>query len=161
MSYVTPTTMATGHKVTAAEWNQDVRDNVSEVYTRVNTKVWPINCVFEDEVLVVNSSVPVKTITIPIELNGAVLINADAVLYTPSTSGAVTVRLWNFNTAANVCAAITIDQDEYTSYTAASQPVINALYDDVSTGDRIGFLVDGIGAGSKGLDVILTFMAAA
>jgi hypothetical protein len=29
--------------------------------------------------------------------------------------------------------AITIDANEYTSYTAATAPVINATYDDVAT----------------------------
>lgn len=54
MAYVTPRTWTTGQTVTAAEMNQDVRDNVAEVYSRVNTKNMIITAVFEDELLAAN-----------------------------------------------------------------------------------------------------------
>ena len=158
MAYVTPITWTTGQTVTAAEMNQDVRDNVSEVYSRVNTKTMMITLVYEDEALTANDSTPIKTITIPASLNGANLTDADAAIYTVGSAGLTTVRIYNVTDAVNVLSTnITIDAGERTSYTAATPPVINTTYDDVATGDRLAFYVKTIGTGAKGLDVLLVF----
>ncbi len=53
--------------------------------------------------------------------------------------------------------SITIDASEFTSYSAATAPVINTSFDDVATGDRIAIDVDVAGTGTKGLGVILRF----
>ena len=65
MAYVAPITWTTGQIVTAAEMNQDVRDNVAEVYGRVNAKTTMINCAYWSEPLVADEVVPIQKITIP------------------------------------------------------------------------------------------------
>ena len=81
MAYVKPRTWTTGQTVTAAELNQDVRDNVADVYSRANTKTLIISAVYEDEALVTNNTTAIKTFTIPSTLNGANLTDADAGAY--------------------------------------------------------------------------------
>jgi len=86
------------------------------------------------------------------------LVDADAAVYTVSSSGTPTVQIHNLTDTQDMLSTlITIDANEYSSYTAATQPVINASYDDVATGDRLRIDVDVAGTGTKGLDVILTF----
>lgn len=98
--------------------------------------------------------------TVPDTLNGMNLVDADAVVYTVSSSGTPTVQIHNLTDTQDMLSTlITIDATEYSSYTAAAQPVINASYDDVATGDRLRIDVDVAGTGTKGLDVILTFQA--
>ena len=60
-------------------------------------------------------------------------------------------------TADMLTTKITIDASEFTSYTAATAPVIDTGNDDVATGDLIAIDVDVAGTGAKGLGVILTF----
>ena len=68
------------------------------------------------------------------------------------------MRLYNLTDSKNMLSTnITIDQSEFTSYTAAKPPVINTTYDDVASGDRIAIFVVGAGTGTRGLDVMLTF----
>lgn len=158
MAFVTPRTWTTGQTVTAAEMNQDVRDNVADVYSRANVKTMLISAVYQDEALVTNNTTPIKTITIPSVLNGANLTDADAGVHTVSSSGAVTVRLYNVTDSQNMLSTnITIDQSEFTSYAAAAAPVIDTTHDDVAAGDRIAIFVVGAGTGTRGLDVMLTF----
>ncbi|MFA6958585.1 MAG: hypothetical protein WC538_22170 [Thermoanaerobaculia bacterium] len=95
---------------------------------------------------------------VPAELTGMNLVGAHAYVTTASTSGALTVQIRNVtDTADMLSTAITIDQDEFTSYSAATAPVISGAADDVVTGDRIAVDVDGAGTGAKGLGVILSF----
>lgn len=97
-------------------------------------------------------------VTIPDALNGMNLVDADAAVYTASTSGTPTMAIYNATDSQDMLSTnITIDANEKTSYTAATQPVINTSYDDVATGDDIQVDVDVAGTGTKGLDVILTF----
>ena len=97
-------------------------------------------------------------ICIPSELNGYNLVDADAFVTTVSSSGTPTIQIRNVTDSHDMLSTeITIDASEYTSYTAATAPVINTSYDDVATGDIIAIDVDGAGTGAKGLGVILTF----
>jgi hypothetical protein len=92
------------------------------------------------------------------ELNGYNLVDADAYVTTVSSSGTPTVQIRNVTDSQDMLSTvITVDANEYTSYTAATAPVINASYDDVATGDIIAIDVDVAGTGTKGLGVILTF----
>ena len=96
--------------------------------------------------------------TIPLEFNGYNLIRAHATLTTPSTSGLPTVQIKNINDNVDMLSTpITIDVNEYNSYSAVTSPVINNTYDDVATGDRLGINLTAAGTGAKGLTVILTF----
>jgi hypothetical protein len=99
--------------------------------------------------------------TVPDSLNGMNLVDADAAVYTVSSSGTPTVQINNLDYAGGaqdmLSTLITIDASEYNSYTATAPPVINTSYDDVATGNRLRIDVDVAGTGTTGLDVILTF----
>lgn len=103
---------------------------------------------------------------VPPELNGAVLVNAQAYCMTPSTSGTPTVQLARGRRGTPTSAptwvdmlstAITIDVGEYSSTDDATQRVINTANDDVATRDVIRIDIDGAGTGTKGLDVSMVF----
>ena len=97
-------------------------------------------------------------VTIPSALNRMNLVDADASIYTASTSGTPTIQIYNVTDSQDMLSTrITIDINENTSYTATTPSVINATYDDVATGDQLRIDVDVAGTGTKGLDVILTF----
>jgi len=96
--------------------------------------------------------------TVPDELNGMDLVDADAAVYTASSSGNPAIAIYNVTDSHDMLStSITIDATELTSYTATTAPVINGSYDEVATGDQIRVDVDGAGTGAKGLDVRLTF----
>lgn len=91
-------------------------------------------------------------------VGGRDLVDADAFVTTVSSSGTPTVQIRNVTQAADMLTTrITIDASEYTSYTAATAPVIDTTNDDVATGDLIAIDVDVAGTGAKGLGVVLTF----
>lgn len=95
---------------------------------------------------------------IPADLNGANLKSAHAYVTTVSSSGLPTVQIRNVTQTADMLTTkVSIDASEFTSYTAATQPVVDAANDDVATGDRIAIDVDVAGTGARGLGVILTF----
>jgi hypothetical protein len=86
------------------------------------------------------------------------LVDADAAVYTVSSSGTPTIQIHNLTDTSDMLSTrITIDANEYTSYDAATPPVINASEDDVVTKDILRIDVDVAGTGTKGLDVILSF----
>jgi hypothetical protein len=96
---------------------------------------------------------------IPTEFDGMNLVDAQAYVTTASTSGTPTVQVRNI-TKSNVdmlSTRVTIDEGEFTSYTAAVVRVINLNTDNVSLGDLISIDVDFAGTGAKGLGVILRF----
>jgi len=97
-------------------------------------------------------------VCIPAKFNGMNLINADAFVTTVSSSGTPTFSVTNATDATNMLSTnITIDANEFTSYTAATAPVINTSYDDVATGDRIKIKCATAGTGTKGSGIILVF----
>lgn len=92
-------------------------------------------------------------------LNGMDLKSATAYCTTVSSSGTVDVNIRN-KTNSNLdmlSTKITIDANEFTSYTAATPPVINLSNDNVATGDIISVDIDSVGTGSAGIGVILVF----
>jgi len=96
--------------------------------------------------------------TVPLELNGMNLIDADAVVKTASSSGLPEFDLYNLTDSADMLSTdITIDATELSSYTATTPPVVDAAHDDVVTGDIIRIDCDVIGTGTKGLDIVLVF----
>lgn len=96
-------------------------------------------------------------VPVPLELDNTQVIGAHAFLSTVSSSGAVTVQVRNVTDSVDVLStAITIDQSEYDSYTAATPPVINFANGQLQKSDRIAIDVDGAGTGAKGLCVILS-----
>ena len=96
--------------------------------------------------------------TVPPLLNGMNLVDADAMVATASTSGLPTIQIRNQTDSVDMLSTeITIDANEFASYTAATPPVIDDTKDDVVTGDVLRIDVDGAGTGTKGLHVVLTF----
>jgi len=95
---------------------------------------------------------------VPSDLNGMNLVDADAAVYTVSSSGTPTIQIHNLTDASDMLSTlITIDASEFSSYTATTPPVIDGAEDDVVTGDRLRIDVDVAGTDTTGLDVILTF----
>ena len=108
--------------------------------------------------LAVEDGIGSFTWTVPIEFNGWDLILAHASVETAGVTGVSTFQIHNVTQTADMLSTkITIDTTETTSYTAATPPVIDAANDDIATGDKIRFDVDGISTTApKGLQVILT-----
>jgi hypothetical protein len=97
-------------------------------------------------------------VCIPAALNGMNLTGAHAFVTTVSSSGLPTVQIRNVTDAVDMLSTkVSIDASEFTSYSAATAPVIDTSKDDVATGDLIAVDVDVAGTGAKGLGVILTF----
>ncbi len=95
---------------------------------------------------------------VPADLNGMNLVDADAAVITYSSSGTPTIQIYNLTQTADMLSTrITIDANEYTSYTAEAAAAIDASNDDVATGDILRIDCDVAGTGTKGLVVILTF----
>jgi len=96
--------------------------------------------------------------TIPLELNGMVLLRAHAALSTVSSAGLPTIQIANVATGFDMLTTkITIDVGEFTSYTAATPPVVDGAHSTVSTGDLVRIDCDVAGTGAKGLRAILSF----
>jgi len=110
-----------------------------------------------DEAIIVSTGNGKFVIFIAEDLDGTELVHAAAGV---SVAGAVTVQIRNI-TQSNLdllSTRITIDSGEYTSYTAATPPVIIANQ-PVATGDRIAVDVDAADGTAEGLAVILRFAA--
>jgi len=77
----------------------------------------------------------------------------------PSTNGLPQVQLVNVSQGwANIFSTEpTIDENEYTSMTAAAQPVVNAAFDAVNKQELLRIEIDAIGTGTAGLTVFVTF----
>lgn len=96
--------------------------------------------------------------TVPQALNGTEIKAVHIALYEASTDGAISVQLYNLTDTVDVLStAATIDEGKKNSYTAAVQPVVNAVNAALATGDILRVDVDGAGVGAKGLDVIVTY----
>ncbi len=99
-----------------------------------------------------------RIIALEDDLNGMVLVAAEAYVTTVSSSGTPTIQIRNVTDSVDMLTTkITIDASEFTSYTAATRSVVDTSNDDVSTGDRIAVDCDVAGTGAKGLGVHLTF----
>lgn len=97
-------------------------------------------------------------ILVPQELNGYELVDANAYVTNVSSSGVPTIQIRNVGPGADMLSTrITIDVNEFTSYSAATPAVVNPTHAAVAGGDRLAVDVDVAGAGSKGLGVLLTF----
>ena len=133
-----------------------------ERYPAENTQTMPVLAVGEVETLVASSSIPVRQIIIPEHWHGAVLTNVSAGVFTVSSSGLVTVRVYNATLGQNVLSTnVTIDANERTSLTAATPPVVNPTYATLTKGDLFQFFVETAGTGAKGLQVDLIALAKA
>lgn len=124
------------------------------------TQTLPILVLNESESLVASSSIPVKSIIVPERWNNATLTGITAGVFTASSSGLVTVRLYNATTSQNILSTnVTIDANEQTSMTALTPPVINNSYKVLSKGQVLQLFVESAGTGAKGLQVDLIALA--
>ncbi len=95
---------------------------------------------------------------VPSTLNGMRLIAVAAAVTTVSSSGAITVQVYNMGIPDDMLTTpLTIDSGEADSLTAATPAVIDAANDEVATGNLIRIDIDGAGTGAKGLIVELQF----
>ena len=156
MGYTLPRTWVVGELVTKSMLDEQIRDNISYLYLTMNTKtlVWRVI----PELVPVTVGDDKARIPIPSELNGFELIRIHATIDGLSTSGVVTVQLYNITQAVDILSTpITIDEGEDSSYTAAIQPVIASANRLVATDNRIRCDVDTGGTGTKGLVVFMTY----
>jgi len=94
---------------------------------------------------------------VPDDLIGWNITAVHAIVNTASTSGTVSIQLYNGVDAADVLSTVTtIDQDEYTSYTAAAPHVIDTNHDDIAEDDWFRVDIDDNGTGVYGLTVRIT-----
>jgi len=94
--------------------------------------------------------------TVPSLMNGWNLVGCGISVDTASTSGTPTVQIYNLTQTADMLTTrITIDENELTSYSAATAMVIDTSNDDVATSDRLRFDIDTAGTGTKGLQIDL------
>ena len=97
--------------------------------------------------------------TIPAKLNGYAIESIHASLTTASTSGLPQFKVYNLRSAAEILSTnVTIDATEFNSYTALTQPVVNALNKGVQTGDRLRIDCVAAGTGAKGFGLIIKFV---
>lgn len=95
---------------------------------------------------------------IPYEYNGMVLYQAELMVSTVSTFGLPTYQLRNLDTSVNMLSTpISVDTNEYTSYTASTRSVVNAANATVSTGNRISVIKTVAGTGELGDTLIVSF----
>lgn len=98
---------------------------------------------------------------VPDVLDGYEFVSMHCGVFNPSTSGLPTFQFYNQRHAADILSTrVSIDANEYHSYTAATQPVINSSYKGVQKGDRIRFDCDVAGTGTEGWIWIAEFVKA-
>ena len=97
--------------------------------------------------------------TIPAKLNGYDIESIHASLTTASSLGLPAFKVYNLRSAAEILSTnVTIDATEFSSYTALTQPVVNAANKCVLTGDRLRIDCVAAGTGAKGFGVIIKFV---
>ena len=97
---------------------------------------------------------------VPAVCDGLNLTAVAAVLDTAGTGGGFLLQLRRKRSGSDVdmlSTRVSIDSGENDSKDATAAYAINASNDDVATGDRIYFDLDGVPTGGKGLNVELTF----
>lgn len=157
-TYTDPKTMG-NEPLLYPDWNTYVRDNIQYLKQQADTRQLIIKVFPDGETLTTGDGK--VYLTIPALLNNFNLVAAHACVYTVSSSGTPTIQIHNLTDAQDMLSTrITIDANEYSSYTAAAAPVIDTAHDDVATGDRIRIDVDVAGTGTKGLEIHLKFQPA-
>lgn len=121
-------------------------------------KVFPDDGMVPDPAPIVTVGDGKFIFVVPFELNEYFLHDAQAFVTTASSSGDLLIQIRNVTDGVDMLSTrITIEANEFTSYAATVDSVINYANDFVITGDRIAIDVDAAGTGAKGLGVILRF----
>jgi hypothetical protein len=148
MPWTTPNVFDPFDVLTADNLN-DIQDNLTYVYGLGRRRVLIVQCLPFNETLTTGDGK--QYWTVPAEFNNYVIVDADSAVYTVSSSGTPTFQIHNLTDTVDVLSTLqTIDANEFSSYTAATPPVINTANDDLATGDRIRFDCDVAGTGTKG-----------
>lgn len=161
MTYTAQSHVSYGDTWTAGQHNTMI-DNIADGHsneTALREKTIIVELLNTLQVLGVVDGVGDLIFPIPSTLNGWNLTSAHAVLTKEnSSSGTPTFQIHNLTDGVDMLSTrITVDENEYTSYTAAAQSVVDTTKDDVATGDRIRFDCDVAGTGVLGLAIIMTF----
>lgn len=158
---------AASSKVAAssANWNKasDASSTASEALSRITARsaVWDkktviLKCL--DEASAVEDGDDLMRFTIPNTLSGMNLVSCGAHVYTGPTSSVMVIDIYNITSAVDMLtSAMTIDETEKDTATAASQAVINTGADGVAAGEEIRVDVTDAASGAKGLELRLTF----
>lgn len=94
---------------------------------------------------------------VPNDLDGASLRTAAAFVTTVGST-ATTVQIRSVTNSVDMLStAVTVDANEFSSYTAATAPVIDTAHAVVAAGDLVAVDVDAAGTGAQGLGVMLGF----
>ena len=155
ISVVTPVT--TGTAVNAANLNkiEEGIDALDSLVDALFTETVYVRAIRDTATLL--SGDGLMTFMIPAALNTYQISDIQVSIYVPSSSGAVRVQVHNLRSSADILSIeATIDEGEYSSYTAAVAPVVNPSAAGVETGDRLRVDIDAAGIGAKGLDLIIT-----
>jgi len=113
---------------------------------------------FLSDTSTLNTGAGIYYFTIPEEFNELKLLKAEAFNNTESSSGNVSLMIRNTTIGADMLTTgITIEQSEYSSYTATVPSVVDPTNNTVSTGDRLAVDCYANGTGTKGVGIILTF----
>lgn len=97
-------------------------------------------------------------IPIPGACNGMDLIGCYAHVDVASTDGLPSFGLYNLNDSVEILTTnVTIDENEFSSHTANTAPVINTGCDDVNSGERIRVDCGVAGTGTNGLVMELKY----
>lgn len=159
ISLTTPVTPGT--PVNAANLNkiENGIDNLDDLVNQLFTETLYIRAIRDSAVLLPGSGL--MTFTVPAILNSYRISNAQAAIYTASSSGLPTIQLHNLRLVQPILSTrITINVGGLSSYTASVPSVVNPTMAGVLTGDRIRVDVDVTGTGTRGLDIILTLVRA-
>ncbi len=164
-TWTTPLTWTAGHAVTAAELNTHVRDNMQYIYdnsgTVIGKRVVEVPIFAPTDIVAVGDGK--AYLVIPYEFNGMNIIKSEiAEIGAAATAGVTTAQIARIRTDGTPGTAdildtrMTIDTNEYTSYTAANASVVGTANRGVLTGDRIRWDIDVAGTTALGLIGILT-----
>lgn len=149
---------STGEVLTAANLNNN-DENMDWLETEAIPKIAEMILLTNTTDLTVEDGVGGFYLTIPNHLDGWTLNRVSGSVVTASTSGVVTLQVHNVTDAVDMLStALTIDQGETSSETAATAAVVNPTYETVGKGEQIRIDCDGAGTGTKGLTVILEFI---
>ncbi|MFW5902603.1 MAG: hypothetical protein ACOCTT_01810 [archaeon] len=95
---------------------------------------------------------------VPADLDGKELVDADAHVFTASSSGDPAIQIHNATDDVDMLSTkITIDEGDKDSVNASTQPSIDTSNDDVSEADEIRIDVDEAGTDTTGLEIRLSF----
>jgi hypothetical protein len=96
------------------------------------------------------------------DMDGMELGDVELSVSTVSSSGIVQVQVHNLTQAVDMLSTrVQVDQGEFHSKDAGTQPVIDTSNDDVAHGDIIRLDVDAAGTNARGLEIVLKFFTGA